>query len=301
MHDTAATRNDDVVLERLSRPGTKARRLQDLLLMQWGKHQAEGTLPTNLRFMLYELEQQGAFSKVRTGTRRSDQDWGDQLTILRERGFILWDDIIDESRHATTWRCAPTITEFVIDSLDRSRIDPWRGVVRPIILCEARTVGGVLNRRLGPEYCVSVAPTNGQSKGFLMTEVAALFRARPARGLYIGDFDLCGNDIERNTRRVLEQDAGLGELLWERVAITEEQTEMLRAQGMEPIQKTDGRFKDKHPHLAYEAEALGQAALEALLRDRLDGLLPEPLDRVLERESQQRTKVARLLRTLTRK
>jgi hypothetical protein len=53
---------------------------------------------------------------------------------------------------------------------------------------------------------------------------------------------------------------------------------------------TDGR-----PHLAYEAEALGQRAVAAILRQRLDELLPEPLERVLEREVTERAAVVRLL------
>ena len=36
------------------------------------------------------------------------------------------------------------------------------------------------------------------------------------RVLYVGDHDLAGNDIEANTRRVLEQEAG--ELTWNRLA-----------------------------------------------------------------------------------
>jgi len=75
--------------------------------------------------------------------------------------------------------------------------------------------------------------------------------------LYIGDFDLTGNSIEAHTREVLAREV-CGELLWERIAITEAQTITLRAQGLEPIAKTDQRFSDGHPHLAYEAEALGQ-------------------------------------------
>ena len=236
-------------------------------------------------------------SKQRTGVRRADQDLLDELTRLRDLGIIPWTDIVDESRHVTSWRCAPTIADYVTASVDLARLDPWRGVERPIILCEARTVGGVLIRRLGPEYLVPIVPTNGQCKGFLITEVAPLFREQPSRGLYVGDYDLSGNAIEENTRRVLERFVGEA-IPWERVAITEAQTITLRAQGLEPIQKTDARFTDKHPHLAYEAEALGQATLEAVLRARLDALLPAPLDRVLARERRERAKVARLLRTL---
>jgi len=42
---------------------------------------------------------------------------------------------------------------------------------------------------------------------------------------------------------------------------------------------------------AVECEAVGQVALERMLCARLDALLPEPLDRVHEREQRQRTKM----------
>ena len=82
---------------------------------------------------------------------------------------------------------------------------------------------------------------------------------------------------------------------WERLAITPEQTEPLRAAGLRPIEKRRPPFRDGRPHLAWEAEALGQAAIERLVRERLDQLLPEPLERVLERENRQREAVRRIL------
>lgn len=231
----------------LSKPGTKARYLQDAALAELAKHAAAGTLPTSNRFLFYELEQAGTISKVRAGARRADQDLQDALLYLREHGFVPWDAIVDETRAVTHWRCAPTIREYLIDTLDVARIDPW-GDVKPIVITEART--------------------------------------------------LSGNYIEQHTRRVLERALGVA-LPWERLAITEAQTVTLRAQGVEPIDKTDRRFKGRGgQHLVYEAEALGQGVLEQLLRERLDALLPEPLADVLAREERER---AALRRELTRR
>jgi hypothetical protein len=42
----------------------------------------------------------------------------------------------------------------------------------------------------------------------------------------------------------------------------------------------------------------GQGAIQRLVRDALDGLLPEPLSDVLEREAEQRTRVAAVLDVL---
>jgi hypothetical protein len=47
-----------------------------------------------------------------------------------------------------------------------------------------------------------------------------------------------------------------------------------------------------------ECEALGQGISQRLVRDALDGLLPEPLSDVLGREADQRVRVAELLNEL---
>jgi hypothetical protein len=70
----------------------------------------------------------------------------------------------------------------------------------------------------------------------------------------------------------------------------------LKRRGVKPIKKNDHRYKDGRPHLAFEAEAIGQAEIVAMLRKRLDELLPEPLAAVLEREARQRRQVERWLR-----
>ncbi len=79
-------------------------------------------------------------------------------------------------------------------------------------------------------------------------------------------------------------------LEWRRIALTEEQVKGLR---IEPIWKVDGR--DRQGRYAYEAEALGQAGLIKLVRATLDSLLPQPLQRVQERETAQREQLRALL------
>ena len=62
--------------------------------------------------------------------------------------------------------------------------------------------------------------------------------------------------------------------------------------------KEDRRYKPNDPHRFYpaiETEALRQPVIVGIVRDALNAELPEPLDRVLEREARQRREVARLL------
>ena len=56
-------------IPRASKIGT----LRDLLLALLQEHEQDGALPTNARFLYYELVQRGHLIKERTGARRPDQ------------------------------------------------------------------------------------------------------------------------------------------------------------------------------------------------------------------------------------
>ena len=65
------------------------------------------------------------------------------------------------------------------------------------------------------------------------------------------------------------------------------------------IRKLDTLYGNEGQYFdAVETEAFGQARIVAALRNRLDELMPEPLDDVLERQARQRTLVAEQLRQL---
>jgi hypothetical protein len=263
--------------------------LRELLLNLLQEHEQDSTIPTNARFLYYELVQRGHLSKERTGARRPDQDLHDALTDIREDGRIPWDWIVDETRSLDDYTGYPTIKEGVLAQLDYIALDPWRGRA-PMILTESRSLAGVL-RHIVVEKCARIASTNGQCGGFLRTNIAP--RLRPGhRVIYLGDLDLSGGQIEENTRRVLEQEIS-GPLIWERLALTREQVEQY---SLPVIVKHDRRYKDGHPHEAVETEAISQAVLIGILQARLTALLPEPFDRVLEREARQRRRLERILR-----
>jgi hypothetical protein len=291
-------------LDGLSPAATIKGKLQRIALAKLKDKHSRGEIPTSIRFLFYELEQEGVVSKRfirqdgKLGKRKPSQDLTEVVTRLRELGLVPWDWIADDSRTVHNWSFAPTVREYLADEVERARIDPWVGGLRPVVLTESRAIGGVFARGIAEKYLVAVAPTGGQSAGFLVTEVAPLFEDESTCVLYVGDYDLAGNQIEANTRDVLERHAGR-EIPWERVALTEAQTEELRARGVEPIAKKDNRYKDGRPHLAFEAEAIGQAELTDLLRDHLDGLLPEPIADVLERQKREKEEARRLLQSNT--
>jgi hypothetical protein len=262
----------------LSKIETIRNALRELL----AQHRQEDTLPTSARFLYYELVTLRVISKEKTGKRRPDQDMIDALTDLRESGEIPWNWITDETRSLEDYAGYATITDGVLSGLAYIELDPWGGDV-PLILCESRSLAGCL-RSVTSEYGVRIASTNGQCGGFLHTRIVPILQPEQ-RVLYLGDLDLCGNDIEDNTRRVLEQE--LGALLdWERLALTEAQVERYQ---LPKIIKGDKRFSgDKGVHEAVETEALSQRIIVDILRERLEHLLPEPLESVHERAEQER-------------
>jgi hypothetical protein len=261
--------------------------LRELLIGLLQEHERDGALPTSARFLFYELVQRGQLSKESTGARRPDTILHEALTDIREDRRVPWNWIVDETRSLDDYTGSPSILQGTLDMLPHIDLDPWRGRP-PMVLTESRSLAGVL-RGIVSEYRARIASTNGQCSGFLHTTIAPRLQALDVV-LYLGDWDLAGNQIENNTCRVLERKVGL--LRWERLALTKEQ---VTAYGLPVITKRDRRYTDGRPHEAVETEALRQTVLVDILRARLDELLPEPLVSVQERERRERLRIARIL------
>ena len=276
--------------------------LRNLLFDLLQEHERDNTIPTNARFLFYELVQRGQLSKEKTGARRPDQDLHDALTDIRANGRIPWDWVVDETRSLDDYTGYKSIKDGALSKLPYINLDPWHGRA-PLNLTESRSLAGVL-RDIVVEYRARIASTNGQCGGFLRTEIAPVLRPGD-RVIYLGDLDLSGGQIEGNAQRVLEREID-GALVWERLALTETQ---VREHNLPVIIKHDRRYKDNRPHEAVETEAISQRVLIDILRARLGRLLPEPLVRVQkpapwtktprlpkERETRQRRQTAALLR-----
>jgi hypothetical protein len=284
----------------LSAPDTIKGKLQRKLLAMLRDRERNGLLPTNVRFLFYELVQMAFIAKQRQSTkpgakgRRADQDVIDAVFWLRDKALVPWDWIVDETRQLHAWSYAATVAAYLVATVEIARIDCWDGELPPMILTESRSLAGVL-REVAAEYLCPIAATNGQVGGFLRTDIAPQLQP-DQHVLYLGDLDLSGGQIEENTRRVLEQLIG-GELRWERLAITEQQVSDLNLRHL-AIRKADKRYNPPRYHDAIETETLGQGALIQILRQRLDQLLPEPLADVQEREHREQERVRAALRRL---
>ncbi len=276
----------------LSRPSSKAGKLQRQCLALLFEHQDAGALPTSVRFLFYELEMRGLLPKAyrhADGSKRArqpGQDVAEALTVLRESGIVAWSAIVDEIRQVQSVRVAGSVADYLRDTIDEARVNPWTDYdPAPVVLTESRSLAGVLAAHLY-EYAVPFAALGGQSSGSLLaTQVAPLFDEHDKRFvLYLGDHDLSGGHIERSARERLERFVG-HEINWQRIAVTAEQIER---HGLTPVDKKDHRFRTPRTYQAVETEALSQQVVVSLVRRVLDALLPEPLEAVQVREEQQR-------------
>jgi hypothetical protein len=292
----------------------KAGRLQRALLIRLRVHEREGAdgLPTNNRFLFYELEQVAIVSKQQRPPRRPGetprlphQDTTDASADLRRAGIVPWWWIEDETRELTQWRFSPTVAEYVLESVDRATVDRWAGQPPPLIICESRSLKGVLED-IAARYCCPITSTNGQSLGHVVSQIAPLLQTGRRLVLYLGDFDLSGNQIEQATKSTLAEH-GAQWLSWQRVALRDDQVAALEADrlargvpGDLVIRKTDRRYRPAREFDAVECETVGQGPLRRLLTAALDELLaPVRIEDVLERQEAQRAQVAEQLRRLT--
>jgi hypothetical protein len=261
---------------------SKRARARDVTFNLLKEHEKAGMLPTSNRFLYYELVQRGVIKKGDLTAR----DLTDALSRLRKDGTVPWEAIVDETRSVNVWRVAPTVRKWLLGVIGHARLDPWGGDP-PFVLTEARSVAGVL-RRHAETHAVPIAATNGWVGGFLRTDIAPLLH-RDQVVLYFGDLNLSGQQIEANTRKVLEH--AVGPLRWTRLALTDQQVRRYR---LPKISKFDGRYKPPRPMESVETEALSQRVLENIFVQELDRRLPT-FQRVLDRERRQRAKLRREL------
>jgi len=287
----------------LSNPDSKAGRLQRECLKLLREHDANGDIPTNGRFLFYELEQRGVVPKKYIGLVRTPlQDVSQATMRLRELGLVPWHWVQDETRTLNEWRYAKTVLQYLLDTIPMARIDLWQGKEPPLIICESRATMGVLADH-AYQYLVPITATNGQCGGFIVTDIVPQLMGK-RKVLYIGDYELRGpaDQIEANTRRYIEKHTGriFGDDEWVKVALTEEQVRDNPRLAALAITKLDKRYKPPKPYEAIECEALGQGVLVQIIRDTLDAMLPQPLDGVLERERRQRRAATAALQRLMR-
>jgi hypothetical protein len=283
------------IVKLLAGQNSKSGRLQRALLVAISEHRESGAIPTSGRFLYYELEQRGVVAKDNTtsvwaGVPARSRSWAQEISAallaLRKAGVVDWDEIVDETRHLDSWRSASSVAESLIEHARTARIHCWGAEPAPLVICESRSLVGVL-RPLAFEYLCPITATNGQAGGFIVTDIVPVLNGNDRRVIYLGDEDHHGHLIEANTRRYVEDYTArtFTAETWQRIAITLEQIADL---DLAPMYDDEGRAK-------YETEALGQSRIQQILRDHLAELLPEPLAAVRERQQRQRDRAVAAL------
>ena len=82
----------------MNRSDGRAAKIREALIVLIEEHRAQGTIPTSHRFLFYELVVRAIIAKHGDNSVRMDSVTDKELTYLRERGIIEWDEIVDETR-----------------------------------------------------------------------------------------------------------------------------------------------------------------------------------------------------------
>ena len=145
------------------------------------------------------------------------------------------------------------------------------------VWCESRSIAGIIEDDC-EEFAVSLYPAGGFSSITLAYEAAEFINEKHRRSgkpciiYYIGDYDPAGvlidKQIEKELREHLRDDV---DLEFNRIAITAEQIQIYSLPE-KPRKGTDRRVLDLKQTV--EAEAMPAGIMRAMLREKIESLLP---------------------------
>jgi hypothetical protein len=249
-----------------------------------------GQARTIVRFIYYRLVASRVIEKdsSRSSGRQPSQYVSEALTWLRERGYVDWSEIVDETRTVLDHTGWSAVRDALVAQARYARLDPWYGDP-PVLVVESKSLAAFFGS-VAYTYRVPLIPLGGQSSGsFLANDVAQHLR-KTTPVLYVGDYDKAGGDIERSAQDRLLRFAPAWAGEWQRLAVTDEQH--ARYADL-VIVKPDHRSKPPTFYETLEAEAIEQTELTRIVEDALDNLLPVALDEIEQREAQERADALR--------
>ncbi len=196
---------------------------------------------------------------------------------LRRNGQLPYDWIADATRRGYFTNTYSDASDFLRNVSSLYRADLWQQSDHHCeVWVESRSIAGVIQDEC-EELAVSLYPAGGFSSITLAYEAAESINCaddgKPWTIFYIGDYDPAGVlidvAIERELRAHLDRDV---ELDFQRIAITEEQIEVYN---LPTKPRKSGDRRSQHVKATVEAEAMSAGTLRELLRDSIEGLLPE--------------------------
>jgi hypothetical protein len=196
---------------------------------------------------------------------------------LRRAGELPYGWIVDATRRGYFTPTYKSVDEFLLRVKGLFRADLWtQSDYHCEVWVESRSIAGIVQRDC-KELAVSLYPCGGFSSISLAYEAAEDINdaddGREVVIFYIGDYDPSGVLIdialERELRRHLDPDI---RLKFARIGITKEQ---ITEYDLPTKPRKEGDNRALHVTETVEAEAMPAHVMRALLRERIEALLPE--------------------------
>lgn len=199
-----------------------------------------------------------------------------RVLMLRRAGHIPYDWITDATRRGYFVNTYRNASDFLDQVKGLYRADLWAGCSTYVeVWAESRSIAGVI-QELCEELAVSLYPSGGFTSATLAYQAAeninAVAGGREVQILYIGDYDQSGVLIDRSIESELRTHLEPWiDMTFDRIAINADQIELYDLP-TKPRKETDRRSPEVMHTV--EAEAMPANVLRALLRDRIESLLP---------------------------
>lgn len=232
--------------------------------------------PQSVRHVFYRMTDPRLPESVEK-SERGYRHVQDRIVKLRRSGELPYGWISDATRRGYHVATYSGRADFLRRVAGLYRADLWADANHYCeVWCESRSIAGVIEADCR-ELAVSLYPAGGFSSLSLTYQAAEFINTqaaeKPATIFYIGDYDPAGvlidRSIERELRKHLDSCVGLS---FERIAINEDQIALYDLP-RKPRKQTDRRAL----HIAdtVEAEAMQAGTLRAILRQRIEALLPQ--------------------------
>ena len=213
---------------------------------------------------------------------------------LRRAGVIPYSYISDSTRRTLKPSSWSGLSDFAKTCRDAYRLNFWDGMESHLeIFCEKDAMTGVIEPVID-KYDLALHIVRGNSSDGYLEALGREWEAteKPIHGIYLGDFDPNGLDIERDTQQRLLEHSGRP-FYWQRVAITEDDFTGGRFPHLK-AKTTDTRFpayQKKWGNGVVEVDAVDPNEIRQRLENLITNFIPsdewERLQRVekVERES----------------
>ena len=232
--------------------------------------------PQSVRHVFYRMTD----PRLPEPVEKSDRGYRhvqERCVKLRRSGRVPYGWFADLSRRGYHVNTFADASDFVTSTAAFYRADLWRRAdCRCEVWAESRSIASVILDDCDA-LAVSLFPCGGFSSLSFVHSAAEQHNAsddtRPLQVFYIGDYDAAGVLIDMSLQRELREHLRSDiELRFERIGINLEQIEE-HDLPTKPRKESDKRS----PHIAYsvEAESMPAKILRAILREKVEALLPE--------------------------